>query len=163
MKNNFRPGILGALMDEYERALLNFHELVSSIPHDDYSRIVDTETTDEDCRSVQAIVSHVINSGFSYADYLRILFSIDTSRPAWTTIAFKDLQKHILSMFDYTLTTLEDRWTLSEEYIFSAVIHSRWGVAYNVEQLLEHAIVHVLRHRRQINKFIHHGKIGILV
>ena len=34
------------------------------------------------------------------------------------------------------------------------VIHSGWSVTYDLEQLLEHAIVHVLRHRRQIEKFL---------
>ena len=30
----------------------------------------------------------------------------------------------------------------------------RWGQQYDVEQLFEHAIMHVLRHRRQIERFI---------
>jgi hypothetical protein len=34
------------------------------------------------------------------------------------------------------------------------VIEARWGPRYDLEQLLEHAIVHVLRHRRQIDKFL---------
>ena len=29
-----------------------------------------------------------------------------------------------------------------------------WGQSYDVEQILEHAIVHVLRHRRQIEWFL---------
>jgi len=33
-------------------------------------------------------------------------------------------------------------------------IRSRWGAVYDLEQLLEHAIVHVLRHRRQIERFL---------
>ena len=33
---------------------------------------------------------------------------------------------------------------------------TRWGQMYNIEQLLEHAIVHVLRHRRQIERFLLH-------
>jgi hypothetical protein len=31
---------------------------------------------------------------------------------------------------------------------------------HNLEQLLEHAIVHLLRHRRQIEKFMLQGKIA---
>ena len=30
----------------------------------------------------------------------------------------------------------------------------RWGQQYDAEQLLEHAIVHILKHRRQIQRFI---------
>jgi len=29
-----------------------------------------------------------------------------------------------------------------------------WRQLYDVEQLMEHAIVHVLRHRRQIERFL---------
>ncbi|PIQ07594.1 MAG: hypothetical protein COW71_16265 [Ignavibacteriales bacterium CG18_big_fil_WC_8_21_14_2_50_31_20] len=29
-----------------------------------------------------------------------------------------------------------------------------WGQQYDIEQLLEHAIVHILRHRRQVENFI---------
>jgi hypothetical protein len=29
-----------------------------------------------------------------------------------------------------------------------------WGQHYDIEQMMEHAIVHVLRHRRQVEKFV---------
>jgi hypothetical protein len=40
----------------------------------------------------------------------------------------------------------------TDDGIQSIVIQSGWGVPYDLEQLLEHAIVHILRHRRQIEK-----------
>jgi hypothetical protein len=49
---------------------------------------------------------------------------------------------------------------MSGEEIARTVINSRWGVVYTVEGLLEHAVVHVLRHRRQIEKFIWRGLIS---
>lgn len=63
-------------------------------------------------------------------------------------------------MLGYTAQTLEGKWKMTEEDIVSAVIHSQWGVTYDLEQLLEHAIVHVLRHRRQIEKFINAGLVA---
>ena len=30
----------------------------------------------------------------------------------------------------------------------------KWGQTYDPEQLFEHAIVHILRHRRQIERFL---------
>jgi hypothetical protein len=48
---------------------------------------------------------------------------------------------------------------MTDEEISATVINSGWGVTYDAEQLLEHAIVHVLRHRRQIEKFIWRGLI----
>jgi len=163
MIKNFRSGILGALMDEYERALSEFAEFVSAIPTPEYSRIVDSQTADKDCQSVQSIVSHVINSGYNYADYIRNEFSIPADRPPRKIIDIQDMPYKIRSMIQYTLSTLEDRWSLSENELYSFVFRTRWGVDYNLEQILEHAIVHVLRHRRQINKFIHRGDIKMTV
>ncbi|HUQ34137.1 MAG TPA: hypothetical protein VM095_18595, partial [Pyrinomonadaceae bacterium] len=48
----------------------------------------------------------------------------------------------------------EGRWEMSAEEISGIVIKTRWGAVYDAEGLLEHAIVHLLRHRRQIEKFI---------
>ena len=39
------------------------------------------------------------------------------------------------------------------EYNPNNKIHVRWGQKYDIDQLFEHAIIHILRHRRQIEKF----------
>jgi uncharacterized damage-inducible protein DinB len=57
-------------------------------------------------------------------------------------------------MIEYTIETLDGKWEMSDEVIERTTIHSLWGVKYDLEQLLEHAIVHVLRHRRQIEKLL---------
>ena len=41
-----------------------------------------------------------------------------------------------------------------DEFNADKKITVRWGQQYDVEQLYEHAIVHILRHRRQIERFI---------
>jgi hypothetical protein len=40
------------------------------------------------------------------------------------------------------------------ERITALEIQAPWGPVYDLEQMLEHAIVHVLRHRRQIERFL---------
>jgi hypothetical protein len=57
-------------------------------------------------------------------------------------------------MLAYTVETLEGRWEYSDEQVSAVRIDSRWGVQYDMEQMLEHAIVHILRHRRQIERFL---------
>ena len=64
------------------------------------------------------------------------------------------------SMLEYTAQTLEGRWEMTDGEIESAIVLTGWGVTYNLEQLLEHAIVHILRHRRQIEKFMLQGNIA---
>jgi hypothetical protein len=41
----------GAMMDEYERAASELRSLVEQIPDDEFGRIVDLQSRDEDCRS----------------------------------------------------------------------------------------------------------------
>ena len=41
-----------------------------------------------------------------------------------------------------------------EEYDNDRKIKVAWGQLYDVEQMMEHAIVHVLRHRRQIERWL---------
>src|SRR5919112_6532396 len=81
MRESYRSGAVGALMDEYERAASELARLVERIPDDDFTRVVDAQTKDEDCRSVQTIMSHVVRAGYGYADYIREQFSIESTRP----------------------------------------------------------------------------------
>jgi hypothetical protein len=71
MKKAYRKGALGAMMDEYERAASEFRRLVEQIPDDEFVRIVDPQTSDENCWSIQTIMAHVVSSGYGYADYIR--------------------------------------------------------------------------------------------
>ena len=160
MRESYREGAVGALMDEYERATWELRRLVERIPEDDVVRVVDPQTEDDDCRSVQAIMSHVVNAGYSYADYLRAAFSIPSARPPKRLLAPGEALTQLDAMLDYTVQTLEGRWLMTDAEITGTVINSGWGVRYDAEQLLEHAIVHVLRHRRQIERFIRRGLIS---
>ena len=146
-------------MDEYERAAAELECLVKQIPEDDFVRIVDSQTKDDDCRSVQTIMSHVVRAGYGYADYIREQFSIASNRPQNKLLSRQESLEQLDAALRYTAQTLEGRWEMSDEELSDTVINSRWGVVYNVEGLLEHAIVHILRHRRQIEKFIWRGVI----
>jgi len=159
MRKSYRSGAIGALMDEYERAASELESLVKQIPEDDFVRVVDSHTKDDDCRSVQTIMSHVVRAGYGYADYIREQFSIESNRPQPKLLSRHESLEQLDAALRYTAQTLEGKWEMSDEEISGTVINSRWGVVYNVEGLLEHAIVHLLRHRRQIEKFIWQGKI----
>jgi uncharacterized damage-inducible protein DinB len=160
MRETYRSGAIGALMDEYERAAAELKRLVAQIPEDDFMRIVDSQTDNEDCRSVQTIMSHVVRAEYGYADYIREQFSITSTRPQPKLLSRGEALTQLDAALRYTAETLDGRWEMSDEEISATVIKSRWGVVYDVEGLLEHAIVHLLRHRRQIEKFIWQGKIA---
>jgi uncharacterized damage-inducible protein DinB len=162
MKKHFRKGAIGALMDEYERAAEDLKNLVGKIYESDFEKTVDSNTKDEDCRSIQTIISHVINSGYGYANYIRDWFAIPKSSPERRLILQKDFSTELHKMIIYTTETLQDKWELPDDEIMKVKINSRYGPQYDLEQMLEHAIVHILRHRRQIEKFAAAGKISLL-
>ena len=159
MKKKYRAGAIGALMDEYERAAIELKNLIAKISDSDFLKIVDPDSKDEDCRSVQTIISHVINSGYSYSNYIRNWYGAAQNSPARRLYDKKEFANELEQMLDYSIETLQDKWQFSDVEIMKVKIIVRWGPQYDLEQLLEHAIVHILRHRRQIEKFISLGLI----
>jgi len=157
-----RKGGIGAVMDEYERAAADLKNLIGKISETDFVKIVDSVTQDDDCRSVQTIISHVINSGFGYANYIRDWFAIPKSSPERRLISQNEFSNELDKMLAYTSETLQDKWEYADEEIMKVKMIVRWGPQYDLEQLLEHAVVHILRHRRQIEKFAATGKISLL-
>ena len=156
---DYRKGAIGALMDEYERAAAELKHVIELIPDDEFVRVADSQTNDDDCRSAQTIMAHVVSAGYGYADYIRAVWTIPSARPPKTLLPRQAALEQFAAMLAYTAQTLEGRWEMSDEEITGIVIQSRWGVTYDLEQLLEHAIVHILRHRRQLEKFIRQGRI----
>jgi hypothetical protein len=159
---NYRKGGIGAVMDEYERAATEFKNVIGNISDTDFVKIVDVETKDDDCRSVQTIVSHVTNSGFGYANYIRDWFSIPKNSPERKLLSKDEFFSRFDNMLAYTSETLKGKWEFSAEEIMKVKMTVRWGPQYDLEQLLEHAVVHILRHRRQIEKFAAFENISIL-
>lgn len=150
----YRKGAIGALMDEYERATTELKLLVEQTPDNDFIQIFDTQTKDKDCRSIQTILTHVIMSGYGYANYIRDSLSIASTYTVTGLLSRQEVVVELDAMLEYTAQTLEGKWEMTNEEIDGVIIHSRWGVDYTLEQLLEHAIVHILRHRRQIERFL---------
>jgi uncharacterized damage-inducible protein DinB len=142
------------MMDEYERAASEIERIVSGISDADFELLRDPQTTDPNCRSIKTIVNHMIGSGYGYADYIRQAFSVPSGRPAPAVLGRTESLESFRRMLDYTVQTLEGRWNYTDEQTGAVRINSRWGVQYDMEQILEHAIVHILRHRRQIERFL---------
>jgi hypothetical protein len=61
----------------------------------------------------------------------------------------------LLDEYEKALNELKDLIRpLSNEQLLAQKVLVRWGQRYDIEQLFEHAIVHVLRHKRQIERFL---------
>ena len=154
MTKNYRKGAVGALMDEYERAAAELKTILNKISLEDFVKIVDPDTKDEDCRSVQTIMNHVVRAGYGYSNYLRKEFGINSDNPVYQINDADEAISHFERMLEYTVQTLEGKWEMPDEEMNKIKIITRWGTTLHMETLLEHAIVHILRHRRQIERFL---------
>ncbi len=156
MKTFRDQGAIGALLDEYERGVLELQSVIADISNDDLERIVDAETEDKDCRSIQTILSHVVRAGYGYVIEIRKSLGEDLAYMEGELLgSVDDYRVALEAMFDYNEKLFEDYPNISlEEYDPNKKFRVRWGQSYDVEQLMEHAIVHVLRHRRQIERFL---------
>lgn len=155
MKKFRTNGAIGALLDEYEKAIVELKQVIDLVTKAELIKIVDSQTEDEDCRSIQTILSHVVGAGYGYVVEIRKSLGENVERP--NKDLFSSIEAYNLaldSMFKANEKLFEDYPNIVlEEYDADKKMTVRWGQRYDVEQLLEHAIVHILRHRRQIERF----------
>ncbi|MBO9732810.1 MAG: DinB family protein [Chitinophaga sp.] len=150
----YRQGAVGALLDEYERAIGELIVCIADIPDATLVAIADPATQNPDCRSIQTVLAHVTNSMYSYAGYVHRHKGHDYTKPdkiLHTTITL--FLAAIQDAFRFTTVVFQDiKDDELERMDSSEKILTNWGQWYDIEQLMEHAIVHILRHRRQIER-----------
>jgi uncharacterized damage-inducible protein DinB len=154
MSLKYRIGALGALMDEYERAAADLIKVIEQVTQSEFQLIRDTATEDEDCRSIQTIMTHVVRSGYGYAISIRKSFGIDASQTKIKLNTPLEAITEFEKMLSYSAETFNGRWGMSYDEIDNTAVVARSGKKYDIESMMEHAIVHILRHRRQIEKFL---------
>ncbi|MBS3945076.1 MAG: DinB family protein [Melioribacter sp.] len=152
-KKNFRTGAIGALMDEYERAAHDLITILEKLPADKFERIYDPKTSDEHCRSIKSIINHVVDAAYRYANQIRIFLAIVPVKTEFKIENTNDAVRAINKVLTFTANSIEGFWNLSDDQILATRQQTKWGL-YDIEMMFEHAIVHILRHRRQIEKFL---------
>ena len=152
MNRIFRQGAIGAMTDEYEKALSELKTLLSEITDDQFNAIVDGSVK-EDFQSARNIVTHVVKAGYSYANYIRKRFGNTIYKNEFNINSVHEALLHLDKMFQYTVETFEDKWLLSDDELLNTIIKTSW-TTYDLEAIIEHSIVHILRHRLQIEKLL---------
>jgi len=149
-------GAVGALLDEYERAIDELVSVLDQVRTEQLTAIADPLTEDPDCKSIQTILSHVIRSGHGYAVAIRKSLGEEIEYSEGAVLgSVSAYQDGLRKMFAFNEALFVDYPNLPlEEFDNQKKILVRWGQLYDPEQLMEHAIVHVLRHRRQIERFL---------
>ena len=149
-------GAIGALLDEYERAVKDLKNVLNTVTDTELATIVDAQTDDEDCRSIQTIMAHVVRSGYVYAIEVRNKEGENLVHPKKMPLNNSTAIAMALDkMFAFNALLFDDYPNVKlEEYDTAKKMRVSWGQLYDVEQIFEHAIVHILRHRRQIERFL---------
>lgn len=156
MNKIYRPGAIGAMTDEYEKALNELKTLLGEITDDQFNAIVDGSVK-EDFQSPRNIITHVVKAGYSYANYIRKRFGNTIYTNEITINSVHEALLQLDKMFHYTVETFEDKWLLSDDELLNTIIKTSW-TTYDLEAIIEHSIVHILRHRRQIEKLLMKAK-----
>ena len=156
MTKKYRTGAVGALMDEYERAVEELKTILKDIVQQDYVAILDPETEDPDCKSIQTVMNHVVRAGFGYSNYIRKQFGDPfIERKENYEVGTPELAcSHLDAMLIYTEEALQNKYEITFDEILKNIIKTNWGQHYDFDQLMEHAVMHIHRHRRQIEKFL---------
>lgn len=156
MKQFRNNGTIGAILDEYEKSINELKKVLNNISNEHLTAIADDKTKDPDCNSIQSILTHVIRAGFCYIIEIRNSLGEQIDFVERKTLKNVEQYKSELDiMFKYNEQLFKDYPNLKlEEKDPDKKIKVAWGQHYDVEQLLEHAIVHILRHRRQIERFL---------
>jgi len=151
-----RKGALGAVMDLYEEEAEFIIKIINdSVKSDYWSIIVDKDTKDEDCRSIKSICQHIVSAANYYvelrkkgedANYQIKNEVIDLSSK-------EDFEPKLRKALQNQADHLEGRWELSDKEIRKIVIKTGWGNILDPESVLEHAVIHIMRHHRQILRF----------
>ncbi len=155
MENKRKQAAVSALLGEYRKAVVELQQAIDSLSNEDLVQVVDPVTPNPECISIQAILAHVISSGYSYCVYIENSRGVESQRPpTQLRVAVTDYKDALWKALKYTEATFENIYD-DELEIFAEdkKIKTSWGQSYDIEQLMEHAIVHIGRHRRQVEKF----------
>jgi len=149
-------GTIRTLLDEYKKAVNELIAVIKPLSSNEILIIRDDKTTDENCRSVQTILTHVVYAGYGYANFIEVHFGNKKERRAKQF--FENANEYVEDlngMLEYCRNFFAENPGIElEEYDPSKKILTNWGQVYDIDQLMEHAIVHVLKHRRQIQRFL---------
>jgi uncharacterized damage-inducible protein DinB len=149
-------GTIKALLDEYKKAINELIAVIKPLSSNEILIIKDNETTNENCRSVQTILTHVVYAGYGYTNFIANHYADKKERrPRQFFENAEDYIRELNGMFDDCQNFFVEHPGIElEEYDASKKILTHWGQVYDIDQMMEHAIVHVLKHRRQIQRFV---------
>ena len=112
---------------------------------------------DADYQSRDHLVGHVVRAARNYLTWIgeqlgRPVKDVDMENDSLKIAPrFKAFVEEILAAWRRHLPAVEDA------ELEPATYKSRWGVLFSIESMLEHAVVHPMRHRYQLERLLEQG------
>jgi hypothetical protein len=151
----FKSNAVRSCVELHEVELLRFYETWEAFRASGVSL---PQTDDPSYASPDDLGGHVLRSARSYLTWIgecvtRPVNDVDPNNDR-VSVARKGraFMSEILAAWRRHLARLEDA------ELAPATYKSRWGEDYNIEQMLEHAVVHPMRHRIQLERLMGHGR-----
>jgi len=118
MKQFRNNGAIGALLDEYEKTIIELQGVISEVTPEELIIIADTTTKDPECKSIKSVLTHVIGSGYCYAVIIRRNFGEKAEyRDGMFFNTIDEYHVELQKMFQYNVQLFEDYPTIPlEEY-----------------------------------------------
>lgn len=140
-----------ACIAEYRRAAKDFCDVVERISPAAFA--AERPSEDPDTVSPLAVCRHVVRAAHGYAGYLRKAQGIAPEPFVDRVKARADVRPALEAEIGHTEESVAPLRSKSGEDVSRVEFRVSWGAVYNPEILLEHAICHVLRHRRQLERW----------
>jgi uncharacterized damage-inducible protein DinB len=112
------------------------------------------ETTDKDYESLETLLRHVFRAARGYMTWMCDKLKLPDPKIDPTPEAEK-----IKSAVDSYLQHLIEKWSnplkdIPAEKFEDQLYTARWGVDYCIDAMMEHAVMHPIRHEFQLKKLI---------
>ena len=150
-----RPGPFGALLDESARAAGDFCRVLELFTPARFAE--ERPGNDPNTVSPRAIALYVCGAARRYSDYIRRARGMESVErfeyPPSRLARPSDARGLLVEAHHYAEETLEGLFDANYEAVRALEFTVRWGPRYDPEMLLEHAVCHLLRHRRQLERW----------
>lgn len=112
------------------------------------------KTEDADYDSLETVLRHVLRASGGYITWICEILNLPNpqikSIPELNRIE-KEAEEYISYLLDKWRTPLIE---INEEAFYSPSYKSRWGSEYCIDAMLEHAVMHPLRHEFQLENLM---------
>lgn len=140
-----------ALIHLHEEHLLSFIKIWETAKKTNLKLPI---TDDSDYQSLEHLILHVVRSSRGYIMW--ICEKLNLSEPKIDVLPkFEQIEKTI----DNYASHLLEEWKIplvnvEEKRFFDLTYKSNWGTDYCIEAMLEHAVMHPIRHEYQLKKIL---------